>query len=246
MLIGDDGDYFMRAVDYVHLNPVRAGLTEPGHGPERYRWCSLADYCGSAGRRPAWLVTERVFGVLGTGDTPEGRLRFVERLERRVMEQGADKAGEVDAGPGASLSLQATLRRGWCFGSEIFKERMVGLLARSIGIDKHPAGHDGYHGSQASDHGEARAREIIAAGCQEWGLAPEALKALRANDPRKVFIAGLIRSETTVKLDWVRAELGMGSRSHCCHLIGQCRTKLRADTDLHRKRQKILADSNSQ
>lgn len=245
VLIGEDGDFFLRAVDYVHLNPVRAGLSGLETGLERYRWCSLADYCQSPGRRAAWLVTGRALDACGLKDGARGRERFLLRLEQRVREEGAGRAGLVDAGLGPGLSLQSTIRRGWYFGSAAFRERMLGLLDRGGGGGRRRAC-DGYHGWQAGDHGEARAKRIVDVSCRSLGIGPGELGALKGNDPRKALIAELIRSETTVRLDWVGEQLGMGSRSNCSHLIRRQRERLAGDVGLMRAREKLLRQVNSQ
>jgi len=44
LLDGSSSDYLRAACDYVHLNPVRAGLTGAGQALQTYRWSSYAAY----------------------------------------------------------------------------------------------------------------------------------------------------------------------------------------------------------
>jgi hypothetical protein len=50
----DDQDrLLLRLCDYVHLNPVRAGLIRPGAALQSYRWSSYPACLQSPGQRPA-------------------------------------------------------------------------------------------------------------------------------------------------------------------------------------------------
>ena len=40
-ILVEPGNCFWALLDYIHLNPVRAGLLQEGDGPESYRWSSL-------------------------------------------------------------------------------------------------------------------------------------------------------------------------------------------------------------
>ena len=69
------GDYLSNLIDYVHLNPIRAGIL---NGTTQ----SLIDYpCSSLSRgyavspqkRPSWLMTDDGFGILALNDSVRGR-----------------------------------------------------------------------------------------------------------------------------------------------------------------------------
>ena len=135
--------------------------------------------------------------------------------------------------------MQATLRRGWYFGSEQFKERMLGFL-EDEGRSAKKAKADGYAGAQQRDHGLAHARIILEGGCHTLGLDIEALRLRRANDDDKVMLGELIASQTSVPLDWLCENLGMGSRSHCSRLINAQRRRLRGNPSLKGQRTRLL------
>ena len=61
-LVIDDSDssYFRVACDYVHLNPVRAGLLKPEQRLREYVWSSYPAYLCSPTKRPLWLQTDRL------------------------------------------------------------------------------------------------------------------------------------------------------------------------------------------
>ena len=96
--------------------------------------------------------------------------------------------------------MYSSLRRGWLFGSQDFRERMLKLLEKG-GTRLKKA--DGYNGDQLNDHGERRARALIEAGLSVFGMRLEDLKGRPKGDERKALLAALIRAETTMKLDWI-------------------------------------------
>ena len=108
--------------------------------------------------------------------------------------------------------LNTTLRRGWCFGSDEFKEKMSDKLGAMI-----PEGgyklENGYSGKQLRDHGERAAREWIRVGLDVMGLELADLAGMRKMDMRKAMLSSLLRRHTGMGLDWISRELHMGVRS---------------------------------
>ena len=102
-----DGDYFTTLVDYIHLNPVRAGLIDVSEEglPEvdSYRWSSLPEYRKKRSARPEFLETALGFGSLNLKDGPAGRRQFVERVARRAQVEKQEECGLAEiAGQGAA------------------------------------------------------------------------------------------------------------------------------------------------
>lgn len=72
--------YLKSACDYVHLNPVRAGLLTPDQPLQTYRWSSYPLYLLAPERQPAWLRTDRLLGEWGIPtDSAAGRQQFAFR-----------------------------------------------------------------------------------------------------------------------------------------------------------------------
>ena len=158
-----DADYFSTLVDYIHLNPVRAGLIEvAGDRPPAvgsYRWSSLPEYRKKRSARPEFLETGRGFGSFGLKDGPAGRRQFVERVALRAQREKLEDCGLAEI---EGQGLQSTLRRGWCYGSPTFKERMLAiaedvLSRRSPKRDRSK----NYRGADSNDYGMRRAEAII-------------------------------------------------------------------------------------
>lgn len=69
MLVEADA-YAAELSRYIHLNPVRAGMTEL---PEEYRWSSFRFY--QEGTEPPWLITDFVLGYFG-GNSQAARAEY--------------------------------------------------------------------------------------------------------------------------------------------------------------------------
>jgi REP element-mobilizing transposase RayT len=52
--------YFRNVSDYIHLNPARADLIEPGKKLSDFPWSSFPALIGIPRKRPAGLAAERV------------------------------------------------------------------------------------------------------------------------------------------------------------------------------------------
>jgi REP element-mobilizing transposase RayT len=238
-----EADYFATLMDYIHLNPVRAGLVK-GTGdrsPEvgSYRWSSLPEYGKRSSARAGFLETARGFDAFELKDGPAGRRQFVERVAHRA---GREKRGECGLAEIEGQGLQSTLRRGWCYGSATFKERMLGLAedllsSRSSGNDKG----GNYRGAELRDYGTKRAEAIIAAGLDALGLDGGMLREMKKSADEKSLIAAIVREETTVKARWLAEKLHMGSVANVSRASREIAGRLPGDRNLKRLRKKVYA-----
>lgn len=87
----DDALYLPTLIDYVHLNPVRAGLVRMEEGLETFAWSSLAAcYVLPPSKRKPWLQAERGLRTRGFQDQATGRRHYLEHLERRAKLEGKE------------------------------------------------------------------------------------------------------------------------------------------------------------
>ncbi len=112
----------------------------------------------------------------------------------------------------------AELRRGWCLGSESFRERMLRLL--DLGAEKLPR-RSPRDARVWREHGEEEAGRLIAAGLRYFGLAKMDLPALRKSDERKLVLAALVRQRTNVSNAWLAEALQLGHISRVSHALRQ-------------------------
>lgn len=217
----ESAGYLVTLLNYIHLNPVRAGLVEVGAGASvvDYSWSSLPGYYWP-GRRPGWLVVEHALAALQWKDTARDRQAFVDYVQRLALEEKAPRdrqETEVTSWAG----LRSSLERGWYYGTEAFKEQVLEKAREAIG--QRSKAKQNYHGAEVHDHGEREARRIIAQRLLEAGLRSLDLGTLAKGDPRKVRIAKEIRSKTSVPLSFVARELKMGTPMNVSKLANRDR-----------------------
>ena len=239
-ILVEPGECFWALLDYVHLNPVRAGVVKEGAGLESYRWSSLPSYLSAPSQRPKWLEARMGYDVCGCQDKASGRREFLNLLQRRVDWRDPRKAGTTFSGGNEKpdLAVYSSLRRGWLFGSQGFRESMLGLLE---GRGKKIKKANGYHGTQLSYHGERRARALIAAGLKAYGLKLDELRKQPKGDERKSLLAAMIQDETTMKLDWISEKLNMGTRAGVCRNAKSARERAKSDKDFRAMRRAIMS-----
>jgi putative transposase len=127
VLVEGAGYYYETLLDYVHLNPVRAGLADRRNGQSvlDYAWSRVSGgHALAPRRRPPWLATQDALWAFGFEDTAAGRRRWVERLDDRARAEAMEKCG-ISARREEDDARRSDLRRGWYWGSQAFAERML-------------------------------------------------------------------------------------------------------------------------
>ena len=118
---GSGNGYLRTACDYVHLNPVRAGLLARGERLLAYPWSSFGAYLAAGRHRPAWIRVDRLLAEHGIRrDTAEGRQEFERRVEARRWEEAAPET-------------ITALRRDWCLGGRRVSPGEAGADGREVG-----------------------------------------------------------------------------------------------------------------
>lgn len=210
---GGEGHYYQTLMDYIHLNPVRAKLIKPGKGESvlDFPWSSVAGgYALPPTKRAKWLAAEHGLKSFGCEDTPAGRRRFVERLDKRAVEESAKSCGvlvlpeEVDA-------RVSHLRRGWYWGTQAFAEKALKLVEKLL----HKNTSRGYAGAAVRKaHGEAEAERLVAEGLKLAGMTKAELAKTKGADARKALIAKVLWDNTTVSQGWIAERLHMKSAAN--------------------------------
>jgi REP element-mobilizing transposase RayT len=223
---GRDDDYFSMVSTYIHLNPARAKLIRIGaERLKRYRWSSYPWYINRAGKRPHWLITDRVLGGMNLG--PKEVKGYEAYIEGRVLELGSR---------GGKKELEEeweALRRGWYVGNETFLGKLQQYLD---GVIK---------GRQRESHsGEAKVAHDVAAAEREYkralpvlGLDEEWVRISQKGAPEKAVLAWWLRRRTTVSLRWVSERLNMGHYTRVTKAIN--RVGQRPDGKLNRIKLKL-------
>lgn len=191
---GGDETYFGTVSDYIHLNPARAGMLGEEGMLADYTWSSFPGLIGDPRKRPEWLFGDWVLGRRGEKDNARGRRSYREALEKRAAE-------EQDGG-GCGEGVLKKLRRGWCFGSEEFRQRTLELVAGKA---------TKLSGEILAAHNEQEAERLMAAGLAAVGLRAEELAKTPKSDPRKIAVAAVVKGRTIVGNEWIARRLHMGA-----------------------------------
>jgi putative transposase len=199
LVVDGSGEGYLRTVcDYVHLNPVRAGLLKPDEQLREYAWSSWPEYLKSPGKRWPWLRVDRLLGEYHIPqDSAAGRRRLEEALEQR---RGAEE--------GDAFKL---IRHGWFFGQDALKQELLAAVSAKSG--------KWHYGEAVQESAHSKAERIVKEELRTRRWDEKALETRRKGDVAKVVIAERLRRETTVTLAWIAERLRMGTRTHLAHLL---------------------------
>ena len=134
---------------------------------------------------------DRLLGEHGIRkERSEGRLEFERRMEARRLAEADEE------------TLQG-LRRGWCFGSGEFRQRMLEQIetvrSESVG------------GGLRQETAANKADRIVAEELKRMRWTEEDLRQRRKSDPGKLRIAARLRRETILSLKRIATRVGLGS-----------------------------------
>jgi hypothetical protein len=195
---GSGNGYLKTFCDYVHLNPARAKLLLPRQKLSAFRWSSYPAYLQGQPGRHCWLRVDRLLGEHGIPkDSAAGRREFERRLERRRTAEDGDEF--------------APLTRGWCVGSEAFRQELLAQVGERAGAE--------HFGAEIHESAEAKAQRIIRMELKALGWPDSELSRRRKGDPGKLRVALRLRQETTMTLEWIAQRLQMGTKTHLSHLL---------------------------
>jgi putative transposase len=195
---GSGNGYLKTVSDYVHLNPVRAGLLRAKESLGQYRWSSWPEYLKRPGKRWPWLRVDRLLGEYRIPkDSAAGRRRLEEAMEaRRAGESGVEYKG---------------LRRGWCFGGETFREELVAQMQEEMGQE--------HYGAERQETAEAKAERVVGEELKRLKWREADLRLRAKGDPGKLAIAARLRRETVMTVKWIAERLLMGTSGYVNHLL---------------------------
>ena len=199
---GSGTGYLKRVCDYVHLNPVRAGLLGPKELLESYLWSSYGQYLSAPGKRFGWVRVDRLLGEWGIlKDTPAGRRRFALCMEHRRRQESPETDWKA-------------VERGWFLGDEEFKEELLAQMHQPRGD---------HYGAELREADAVHAERVVAEELRRRGWREAELALRRKADPEKVEMAWRLRRETTMSLKWIAKRLQMGVWTHVSNCLVQKR-----------------------
>jgi putative transposase len=201
---GSGTGYLKTVCDYVHLNPVRAGLLAPGQRLGRYRWSSYPAYLLPGRKRPRWLRVDRLLGEHGLPrDTKAARREFALRMEAR-------RASESDP-------EWKPLRRGWCWGGKEFRQELLEQMREQTGPN--------HGGEERRESEEGWAEQMVTGELKRLRWTTAELAQRRKSDLQKLSLARRLRRETTMTLNWIAERLNMGTAGSLANLLRNTKVK---------------------
>jgi len=187
---GNNRGYLKSVCDYVHLNPVRAKLLGTKARLADFAWSSFGEYLKPAGQRRPWLRVERVLGEWGIPkDSSAGRKQFELMLEARRKSEDPQELRKIE--------------RGWCYGSEEFRQELLEQMEGSFGLH--------HAGAERQESAQAKAERIVLEELERRKVGAEEFEKRKKADPVKLKIALRLRRETTMTWDWIAQRLAMGA-----------------------------------
>ena len=186
----EDGAALARVVDYIHLNPVRAGLVPPELVAD-FRWSSLARY--TKGPRAQWLSPTIWLKEIGFEDSAHAWACYVTKLIARARDPQEQQERNRD-----------DFTRTWAIGTSGWKRALAHRYGhRALELD--------LPSCEIRTLKEARWRtalnEELRSHCKEGvDLAREAKGA-----GWKIEIALLLRKRSGAPYAWIADSLAMGS-----------------------------------
>jgi REP element-mobilizing transposase RayT len=215
-LLVEAGSSVGQVGDYIHLNPVRAGLVPVGR-LAAYRYSSYW-YLPQPKQRPGCLQPAMVLAQAGGfGDNPAGWNAYAQHL-----------AWQAASGPAGDNAAYVPLSQGWALGSDEFKQALITDHALRAEAKAWEAG-------GAREIREAGWRERLRAGMAVLGKTT----AQTETDPKsatwKIALAAWMKAQSQASNGWLVTELQMGAAGAVSRMVGKFnRGNREADADWQR------------
>lgn len=177
-----DAEALVRVINYIHLNPIRAGIFQPSAVAE-YGFSSLPSLL--EGTRPAWLGGDVVLSQLKLADTPAGRARYLEHLTML----GSDPEMQEEQQLGQLPSSWAVGTTGW--------RRALAQKHAEMALGP------GLEPKELREVGEAKWQEELDRLIVEWSLSPPKDIADVGSAARKVELAAELRRRVAAPYQWI-------------------------------------------
>lgn len=190
-LLIEDAAALARVVDYIHLNPVRAGITPPGQLAS-YRWSSLRRFTQTG--RPPQLMCADWLGHHGWTDSPAGMRAYVAYLIDLAEDEAAQKR----------LGLEK-LSAGWAIGTLAWRKKVAQDHA-------HRALSPGVEARELKELKEAHWSQILERELKQAGKTTKDIVGTIGSAAWKTAIAKRLRQEGA-GYAWITAALRMGKAS---------------------------------
>lgn len=196
-LLVEEGDPLGMVCDYIHLNPVRAGIVSVAH-LGNYRHSSYW-YLQRGELRPKFLRADTALSSRQLADSSAGRRSYDDHL-----------AWQAADGPAGKSKAYVSLSKGWALGSAEFKQSLAADHALATTM----------RAWETNNAREVRELEWTEQLARLLGSIPPAERTdHRQSAPWKVRLAVRMKVSTTVSNRWLATQLHMGSPAYLAKLV---------------------------
>lgn len=201
------GPSLLRVVNYIHLNPVRAGLTTMAQ-LAGYPWSSLGRFL--RGPRPQGLSCTDWLGELHLNDNADGWLEYGQLLAAIAADPARQKQDGFDAMTG-----------GWAIGDQKWRREIAGSFDPR-GMAEAPCG------PERDALRQEKWRQELAGALGRSGLNREDLRVARKGADWKIALAECLQRTTGANYRWLAHELHLGKAASARFLVWRLRQKIAA------------------
>lgn len=200
-LLVQDAAALARVVDYIHLNPVRAGIV-PAARVGEFRWSSLRRF--QQPTRPGVLQSGLWLGHHGWPDDMSGIKLYNKYLIDLAEDEAAQKQQGLDK-----------LSSGWAIGTDSWRKQVAKEHAQL-------ALNPGLEGQELREYKESRWSQILEQGLNEARKTQNNLQVEACSVAWKIQIAIELR-KCNAPYGWIAARLNMGQPSSVRVYVNQAK-----------------------
>ncbi|MBK8856276.1 MAG: transposase [Opitutaceae bacterium] len=206
-ILVEGGPHLARVVNYIHLNPLRAGIVSLEQLAQ-FRWCSYRRFL--RGERPEFLVCEEwLLNLGGLTDSREGWQRYQDYLGWLTADAEEQKRQAFDK-----------MCSGWAIGSDGWRKALAKDHAETVTLSA-------LRGPEVRELKEAAWAAVLDQLLAERRKTRREIEADGRTAAWKVGLALRMRESTTATNEWIAGALGMGKGSSLSVYLSKEREKIK-------------------
>ena len=210
-ILVEPGRHLAQLVDYIHLNPVRAGVVTLDQLAQ-FRWSSYRYFVRDTGERPAFLLCGDWLQALGElADSPKGWLAYHDHLAWLMADEGRQKEAAFER-----------MSKGWVYGGEDYQKTLLREYKRM------PKAQD-WGGGEVGEINRLEWKRLLDRALRVLDRDPASARSEPKSAAWKIAVATWLKQRTSVGNRWLTEQLHMGSPDAVSHYVGDCRNGQRLE-----------------
>ena len=218
-LVVEPGTALCELVNYIHLNPVRAGVVSIGEVAE-YPFSSLWRFARRR-REKVLHCQDWLYDLGGMEDNVSGWRAYLELLCQRHTTDGEELEEQ-----------RKRMSWGWCIGSLEYKKALIKDYR-----ELRPVMH--LEARELREFNELEWEMLLEEYLKSLKKTKEEINAERKSAEWKLAIALLIKERTSARNGWIASRLNMGGSNSLSHNVGVFRREQKNRSRAYRALRKI-------